>query len=333
MSIEAVEGGELEVSASEVIYTELKNFPVLFDGSHNVVIPVTSWFFYLKLNQHHKSIHATSNAMLFYWRFLNQQTLEWDHFGYARTEKPTYVFHDALQNAANGNIIAKSTASSYMNYVLAFYRWAMSRRLFDFDEFRAPFKYKQQIIKSINSATRARSHIVIDSTDLSIKAPRAQKGAKLRRLERSELKYLGASLLYEPKAFRLMVYLALSSGMREEEICTFKEYQIESWLIEKIEPNQRGIELPIGPGSCRNDQQGNSTKGDKLRRVEIPVWLLDAMCKYKASTERKLRRQQFIEKHPHLREEIPLFLTQKGNGFSTASLRTLWCDFRKRLSD
>ena len=325
--------GEVCQSPSESFYTKLKNFPVLYSSQDEIVIPVVSWFFYLALHQHQKSIHAPANALLFYWRFLAQQNIIWDRFGYARHEKPTYLFHDALQDAANQNIIAKSTACSYMNYVLAFYRWAMVRRLFDFDELRAPFQFRQQTIKSIKSPTRARFHIVVESTDLSIKAPRAQKGARLRRLEREELKILGESVLSEPTAFRLMVYLALSTGMREEEICTLKEYQIDSWLLDKADKAQQAIELPIGPGSAGNNLNSNSTKGDKLRKVEMPVWLVDALCRYKASSGRLSRRELFLKKSPNLSNEIPLFLSQRGNGFSTASLRTLWCAFRSRLSN
>lgn len=324
--------GELIHVQDENFSFVIEDFPLLYDSSDQIVIPVTNWFFHLKIDLQHKSIHATANAMLFYWRFLEKQSLSWDQFGYARNEKPTYIFHDAIQNAANEGLISKSTASSYMNYVIGFYKWAMLHKLFDFNELKAPFRYKHQTIKSIKSATRASHRIVIETTDLAIKAPRAQKGAKLRRLEREELKQLGQALLAEPKSFRLIVYLALSTGMREEEICTLKEYQVDVWFQLRVETEKTSIEIPIGPGSSGVNREGNKTKGDKLRRIEMPLWLLDEFCQYKESTEHHSRKERFKTKYPNSLDEIPLFLTQTGNAFSTNTLRTLWCEFRARLS-
>ena len=124
---------------------DLGRMVFLYDEDANALSIVNNWLIYLKAYRglSYSSIRTHAQALLSYFTFLNVRDMAWDHMPTCEVDRPTYAYKYHLEKMAKDgleNCLANSTAKSYMQCVVKFYKHYLAMGI-AFEE--APFQYQK----------------------------------------------------------------------------------------------------------------------------------------------------------------------------------------------
>ncbi|MGR5187232.1 tyrosine-type recombinase/integrase [Photobacterium damselae] len=309
---------------SSETFISLKSVPTIYDQKGRFVEPVNHWFIYLKSVKRLEDINSYSRALLRYWNFLEKNNLFWDQIPSQKMLKPTYLFRNTeLIPAVKEGQLKSSTANTYIRHLVQFYSWAIYEKIIRLEPECLPFQVEFVNIKAKGMLSHLQSTLHVQTHDLRIREPNRyelHETKGLNPLNLNELKILLNNLNKVSLELNLMILLACCSGLRASEVCSLT---IES--INTAKPTsdiKNRFIFSIGP------KYGVKTKYLKERRVEISAQTLKMIKSYIIS-ERRLNRLILNDNKSYNFE--PIFISQQGNRYSTASLSARWGDLRKLI--
>jgi len=292
----------------------------------------------------------------------------WDFFPTRKNQKNTYQYRAALQNAVLNEedpnlIIARTTATAYMNAVVKFYSFNI-RNGYQFNN--PPFEHEIVTVNYEASGTTMKSYMSkeVHTTDLRLnfgKSKRNEGGAlpssrrDLNPLTNSEWKSVEHILTNTQRVIKnvagklqttklpieycLFFLVARYTGLRKEEVASLHKGQVL-----KPDLNKKGMRLGVGGeyGSLTKSKDG----GNKSRRTIIPTRIMQLLYEYTRSERYKKRLTKFKElcKAKREAEELGyfdgedgvdeskeyLFISQTGKPFFTklTEANTRWNEVR-----
>lgn len=322
-----------------------EGLPALYDDTGHFVEVVNLWLLDLKTVKKLIDINTAAKALLRYWKFLEREKLEWNHFPPLNRMKPTYRFRseDLLASAREGKI-AFSTANSCMGQVVRFYTWAIENHHFIISDAReAPFKVEFVARHNKDMLAHLRPRILVQTSDLRIRVPKNASSitSSLTPLSMEHISLVTAHLNSQSKEFILMTLLACECGLRLSEACTFTvNALLEARSVSEFKSR---FHITIGP------RNGVNTKFGKTRTIEISLALLNLLQHYSLSERRDKRMVRWQKKSRLVQTNFtdlsrngendndssplfePLFISQQGNCVRPEVLNARWVAFRNML--
>ncbi|KPV91548.1 Tyrosine recombinase XerC [Pseudoalteromonas sp. P1-30] len=307
----------VKIKKSETELEDLESLPTLYTSDARFVHSVNAWFYDLVACKRLKDLNSYSRALLCYWSYLEVNSLNWDEFPPIKRLKPTYKFKYHLLSEVNSRKISPSTANLYLKHVVQFYIWAIEESEIEInDEKTAPFVIEFISIKRTDKLAHLKPKFIVQTTDLKIRVPKKSESG-LSPLTSESLLAFSNKLKSEPIEFKLMCALALLSGLRKSEACSFTQEALNSAI--PTSNSHTRYTLTLGPST------GVNTKYNKQREIEVPATLFNKLKDYSIS-ERRLKK---IQKLKIRGEYEPLFISQYGNQAPVGTLSARWSDFRK----
>lgn len=324
---------------------EYKNIPLLYCEDGKPVWEVNNWLIHLKANRQLKQVNTQAQALLHYYSFLRDKQISWDTMPIDLRSRPTYQFRKHIKEACLAGKIARSTAQSYMGVVVNFYSFYLARN-YNFDN--APFRHEVVKVNREGSHGNMRnSNVLISTTDLRLDLPKKHTIANISRrlvpLSDNEWDMVDQIYRLEGSAirksydleyqvpisieFKLMIALARYTGIRREEIVSFR-----APLIFKPSVAQLNKKYLVGTeGVYISPEAGVSTKGSGPRTIDFPSALMLVLHKYVNSKRYIYRREKFEKKHLDEIKNPPLFITQSGDFFTGKTLDARWGEVRNSV--
>ncbi|MGM8374432.1 tyrosine-type recombinase/integrase [Enterobacter hormaechei subsp. steigerwaltii] len=322
-----------------------KGLPALYDKTGHFVEIVNHWLLDLKTVSRLIDINTAAKAMLRYWKFLERENIEWNHFPPVNRLKPTYRFRsEELLSAAREGRMAFSTANACIGQVVRFYIWAIeNHHLVISSEKEAPFKLEFVARQNKGMLAHLRPRVLIQTSDLRIRVARHANPAvsSLTPLSMEHLSLMAAHLNNQSHEFILMSLLACESGLRLREACSFTVNALQE--ARPASELKSRYHITIGP------RNGVETKFGKTRTIEVSATLLNILRHYALSERRGKRlsrwEKQFqpVSTNPQdaslsgsdSRDNYPrfepVFISQQGNPVRPEVLNARWGTFRNML--
>lgn len=242
------------------------------------------------------------------------------HFPKPKLRRTTYRYRGYLQQQIQAREISARTAQRRMGTLISFYKWLISKNYFT-PEY-STWEEKEYQLSFITPDGRRLSKIV-GSTDLSIRAPKAEDdfdgaildGGKLRPLTGKEQDWLleAAEAKGNSECLLLQLFM-LATGARIESACTLRVRHFSSLqphYSKSLTGNGEAYRLKAGPGT------GIETKHNKSGTFHVPRPLYELLYSYAHSKRAEIRRERYVAKHGE-HHDIYLFLTQQGNPYYIA---------------
>lgn len=278
-----------------------------------------------------------------YYQFLEDNSLDWNHFPPIKKLKPTYQFRSHLLRLIDKEELAPSTASSYMNHVKNFYLWTMHEGYLVINrEKEAPFKIEFVNIQNEGMLAHLRPTFTCETSDLRIKIPKDSDSKNIRPLSPLSIEELTLLIPLLPQVseeLMLQVLISLDTGMRIQEVSTLTLDALDS--ATPLAESEHRFEILLCP-----TKNGVQTKNSKTRLVEISTELLEALNEYRISERRILRinklnekinqlddksislKQEQVEALEHCARHEPLFVSQQGNPVTRKTIEARWAELR-----
>lgn len=240
-----------------------------------------------------KSWINTARALYDYFSFLQTHDLRWDDV--SRGEQKTLVaaYRDYCLEEYD---LARATVRNRLVYICKFYEFAMHQQWIP----TLPFSYD---IRRMSVGGRFLAHVnasggVVATPDVM---PRTHKWLP-KFLSPAQVKQLLHSA--ENPHHRMIIRLALGTGLRKEELATFPL----AYVFDPDRPyrHERNVRVSLDP----RDGHGMRTKGSKARAIYVSRQLMQDLHHY-AVHQRGLRSA--LSSH----ERSPLFLNQSGEPYSS----------------
>lgn len=255
-----------------------------------------------------KSWPNTGRAIYDFFSFLQAHQLDWRDVDRGEAKSLVAAYRDYCLVTCK---LASNTTRQRLTYICKFYEFALKERWVT----RLPFDYEEITVKretSFLEHTNASGGKVMANDVM----PRRHKTLP-KFLAISEIKSLLASV--ENPHHRMMMRLALHTGLRREELATFPmEYVFDP---EKAGRTERNLRLRLDPF----DGSGMVTKGSKPRDVFVSRKFLAELYRY-ASKVRGERAS--LSKTP----QKPLLLNITGKSYGDGkSLNRIINDSGKRV--
>lgn len=255
-----------------------------------------------------KSWPNTGRAIYDFFSFLQAHQIDWRDVDRGEAKTLVAAYRDYCLVTCK---LASNTTRQRLTYICKFYEFALKERWVT----RLPFNHEEIIVKretSFLEHTNASGGKVMANDVM----PRRHKTLP-KFLTISEIKSLLASV--ENPHHRMMMRLALHTGLRREELATFPmEYVFDP---EKAGRTERNLRLRLDPF----DGSGMVTKGSKPRDVFVSRKFLAELYRY-ASKVRGERAS--LSKTP----QKPLLLNKTGKSYGDGkSLNRIINDSGKRV--
>lgn len=333
--------GELDLSWSGE-GTEYQNTPLLYCESGKPVQEVNNWLIHLKANRQRKQVNTQAQALLHYYSFLRAKKLSWEAMPVALRSRPTYQFRKHLKDTCLSGRIARSTAQNYMGVVVNFYKFYLARGYYFENE---PFKYEVvKVNRGAGHESMRNNHIVVSTTDLRLDLPKITTIGNVPRrlipLSENEWEIVDSIYRKEGMAirkisgfehqvpisieFKLMIALARYTGMRRQELVTFRAPMI----FKPSTAQQQKHYLAGNEGVYISPERGVDTKGSGARTIELPSTLMLTLHRYINSKRYITRREKFKKIHVKDANNPPLFITQGGTFYTGKTLDARWGEIR-----
>lgn len=248
--------------------------------------------------------HGIADDLAAFYRFLEEEGVDYKAFPRRRLLRPTYRYRAYLQQRIMAGEIAPTTARRRISCVIGFYRWLSAENLFFPDN--PPWEEHDVYIQLTDDAGFRRSKVVM-ATDISVRIPTQndpyagtiEDGGKLRPLPVHEQQHLLDALLDLGNTEMTLIHmLALFTGARIQTVLTLRVGHVQSELPASVNE----FRLPVGPGTSID------TKNGKRIVLHIPAWLYEKLRIYAASpraTKRRIRAG-------HDTSDQYLFLSSRG---------------------
>jgi integrase len=242
-----------------------------------------------------------------------------------------FLLLNTRHRSSEGNeAFALSTAKSYMNSVIGFYKWLQRLAYIKNDQSNVVTHFSK--ITMGNDYGRTQHDILahaksnkprqVDMSNIMQIFPRADSTPPYKKLKPMTLdhhclfdKYINDL----PAHFSLMFRLAIKTGTRIHELCHFPAHQIG-----KIDASGLDV-VPV---------QITVTKFSKPRIVEVPIDIYEELEIYKFSKKRMSnasKRNNLIGSENILDSSDYLFLSSKGREYSENTLEKYFSNLRKSI--
>ena len=261
-----------------------------------------------------EDVSFDARALRLYFDFLKNHGLHWDEGDQEEYRRPVNRFSDFLTNAYRQGFIAAKTAVGYFNVVMRFYKYYLS--LAHKFKYSVPVEFTRKVIKKYDNDLTSHItglEIVMDVAKCRPRISTSDKSRELRPILGKEAEAFKQALnQHASYELKLMCVLAITSGMRAEEITDLRVDMLDSYANERI------WELVLGPSV------GHSTKLDS----ELPVILSGAIISKLIAYNKSRRYLNRAKKKKHAR--VNVFLTQSGKAYDQKMLSTLFGGFVKK---
>ncbi|GLS89077.1 hypothetical protein GCM10007916_01440 [Psychromonas marina] len=234
------------------------------------------------------------------------------------------------RNSQGNEAFALSTAKSYMNSVLGFYKWLQKCHYIKNDQNHVVTHYSKVTSGSnegssqhdILAHAKSKTTREIDMSNIMKMFPRTDSTPAHKKLKPMTVKH--CSLFYEhisylPLPFSLMFRLANETGLRIDELRHFPANKIG-------EIDTSGLDVvPV---------RITETKFNKPRTIEVPVAIYEELEIYKFSKQQiknASKRNQLIDSGNALDCTHSLFLSNKGIPYSDNTLEKYFNELRQHL--
>ena len=315
LSVCSVQGKAMELAwaTDEVVIAgqPYPGFPIVLWDSMESCVPANQFFRYYLLRGaigSRRSWPSTGRALYDFFSFLQAHNLAWRDVDRGEAKSLVAAYRDYCLVECK---IAPSTTRQRLHYICKFYEYALSQGWVK----RLPFGYEERTVKRETgflahvdaSGGRAMANDVM---------PRAQK-ALPKFLNMAEVRALLAAA--ENPHHRMMMRLALHTGLRREEIASFPLAYV--FDTDKARRTERNLLISLDP----YDGSGMMTKGSKPRKIYVSRRFMAEVYRY-VTTIRGERAS--LSKIP----QKALFLNQFGEPYSEdgKSLNRFISDVGKR---
>lgn len=324
---------------------KIKSIPLLYQENGLPVNVVNNWLIYLKCSLYRKRVNTQAQALLHYFFFLGQGHLKWDEMPISSRNRPTYKFSKYLKDAVKSGSIARTTANNYLGAVVNFYKFYLNR---GYKFINKPFNYETVKIKVGGGHEFMKGKFIFaDTTDIRLNLPKDKSNGGISRelvpLSEQEWNVVdkicrfqgrvssntaqGVTSVSLSEEFKLAVVLARYTGMRREELITFRAKFIYKPTAEQLSHkyliHSNGIKI--------SPQVGVETKGTGSRTIEIPASLMLILHQYINSQRYIVRRQLFESNNLKESDNPPLFISQSGDYFASRTFNARWGEVRNTV--
>lgn len=280
-----------------------EKFPILLDSEMNIIEEVLLFLIHLCIKrgrvQSIKSWEAYGQSLYDYFSFLEANLFDWRVDNKASHYSILAAYRDWSLSEMN---LSPNTVNYRLRIIIKFYQFALEMN------WVKSLPYNLEEVRTQKSK-RFLAHIdVSGSSKLVPDVLLKTKHSCIKLLSRQQAKEFLAAIKNPTQ--KLMARLALSSGLRKEELATFPVAYI-------FNPQNRGIyksiiRINLNPADMK-------TKGGKPRGIDIPRALMAALWDYIIHERYQLEKISGGNQHT-------LFLNKNGTPWSKSgkSLNNLW---------
>lgn len=303
----------MQVIRSTIDFTILgipyPDVPILVDQDMVVVEPVLKFMAYQVAQNGSvcspKTIRSYSDSLYDYFSFLEANNLKWNQP--YRIQKDNEISVVALYrnwslSLAGDAALKRSTINTRLAAIRQFYLYCHNRKLIDLLPWEHKLKLNTHSSEGFMRHVRAGNST--ESSDLTLRVFREP----LKLLNINQAKTLLNAIKNETHL--LIVKLALTTGMRREELITFQRE-----FVMRPKRTQLNSRLPI---TLTPSIGGQSTKGNRSRTIYIPAPLMADIHDYLQWGEGARRHNA-----SNGADKSKVFLTGRGKQYSETSLNTL----------
>lgn len=283
-----------------------KGVLMLFTSEGKPVYEPNAYIMSRRIVEGTKDIKPTCFHLLRYYRFLQANHLSWYDQSKELQRYPIFLYRAFLNREIEKGNLKRSVAVAALSVVRRFYL----------------FCFRHGYISTLPFTVTGRTKYGQVLTDCSIRSE--SRDTNLQPLNDLDLKHVrdnwycnGLSL-----EFRLMISVALCSGLRSIEITDIKP---KHFVIPKGFTGRIFTDIWIGPAhECK-------TKYDINRQISMPIWLMQQMNEYHQSARYLKRKQLYFMNTGNL--DAPAFINKDGNMFTTQSINTQWAKLRSAIQE
>lgn len=270
-------------------------FPILLWDSMESCVPANQFFRHYLLRGaigSKRSWPSTGRALYDFFSFLQANELDWHDVDRGEAKSLAAAYRDYCLTTCE---LARNTTRQRLTYICKFYEYALKEGWVK----RLPFAYEERTVKREVSFL---AHV--DASGGKAMAndvmPRRHKILP-KFLSMAEIKSLLAAA--ENPHHRMMMRLALHTGLRREEIAAFPLVYV--FDPDKAGRTERNFRIRLDP----SDGSGMVTKGSKPRDIYVSRQFMAELYRYVT----KVRSERgSLSKPP----QKPLFLNQFGEPYS-----------------
>lgn len=284
----------------------LKGVLMLFTSEGKPVFEANAYIMSRRIIEGIKDIKPTCFHLLRYYRFLRSNHLSWNDQHEELQRQPIFLYRAFLFSKIDNGDIKRTVAVTAMSVVRRFYL----------------FCYRHGYISDLPFIVTGHTKYGQVLTDCSI--PSASRETSLQPLNNLDLQHVrdnwycnGLSL-----EFRLMISVALCSGLRSIEITDIKP---KHFAIPKGFTGKTLTGIWIGPDyDCK-------TKYGIGRQISMPIWLMVEMNAYFQSVRYLKRKQLYFMNTGDVSARA--FINKDGGIFTTQSINTQWAKLRAAIRE
>ncbi len=253
-----------------------------------------------------QTLGSIAKRLLAFMRFLEEYELDWNRLPYREPDRPLNMYRGYLIDQRNMGNISSSLASSRMNCVLNFYRWAQEVGVI---WAREDVCGDTEVMLSRVTNNGLIRKLKVRSSRLAI-PNRSRRGTiledGLQPISKHE-RDMFLQLAKECSSIEvyLMLLLGFYTGMRIGSICDLKKKTLETATRHHSTPELFWIK--IGPGIAGAPV---NTKNDVNGEIVIPRFLLLELASYLKSVRRLSREAKASPEN-----KVRVFLNKNGAGY------------------
>lgn len=316
---EEIKNGEVKWLPNKTL-RPFQNLPVIFWNNGDQWDEVNLWAFEKARsgNVKLKTINTQMEHLHKYANWLEEVKIDWRHFPQRKDERVLIIWRGFLIEMRDRGVISPSTASSRMNAVIQFYRYADSNNLV----LNGVRKWIDKVVHiSYYNPEGFKRTLQRTTTDITI-PNRARTGIKLEdgllpisAKDQSEL--LRFAKEYTSEELYTMMLIGFYTGARLGTITTLRSSALNCALPSSL---AKGMWiLPIGPGT------GISTKFDTSGELMIPEILMQILKNYSTSRHHLDRVIKASQENKSL-----LFLTRYCNPYTPKAVDREMVSLRRK---
>jgi len=281
--------------------TAYPGFPIIVNNALEIVEEAFDFLLYQCIQrgrvQSTASWRAYGQSIYDFLGFVEAQGLDWRNINANREETLLAVYRDW----SLGNLALSLTTINYrLRIIIKFYQYALKQGWVD----SLPYQLEDVHVsppKGFLAHTDASGGIKA-TPDVMLK----QKHVQIKVLNKSQIKVFLAKV--QNPTQHLMARLALQTGLRKSELCSFPVKYIQDHQSYKNLSSQVSITL---------DPRDMKLKGCKARTIDVPLRLMSDLYQYVLHERNQLQTLSNTKQNK-------LFLSRHGAMYSETSLNSLW---------
>ncbi|MCK0165782.1 tyrosine-type recombinase/integrase [Marinobacter sp. S6332] len=269
-----------------------EGFPILLKSNHDVFVEGMEFLVHHCLKrgsvQSRRSWETFGRDLCDYFEFIEANGFDWRELDHRNHETLLALYRDVSFDRFNLNA---STVNRRLHLVIKFYQFALkqgwvSTLPYDLETVRVKQTKGFLAHTDTSGGYAVKPDVLLKTTPTRIKVLNKEQVDELLKTTKN-------------KTLRLIVRLALLTGLRKEELLTIPVHYISA--PQSISARSHVV--------VELDPQEMSTKGDKPRTIHVPISLMADLWDYVIH-----ERHETIRKHGT--DPKTLFVTAKGNPWS-----------------